>query len=193
MTYRVKGVDGEAPARRTPTTAPSPHRVSVDVAACADVGCGGTMCTEGWCECARAVVPWRAGSAPLKRATLRQCQAQRCGGDRVRRPSRRQPLSVQTGKSGRVLEHRGIPTGRPSAWAVPLRLLRGCEARSEPLLRRERCHHRNVRACGAPRLDPVDTAWCTLTPNVHEAACTIRVVECSQGPFECSVYSSYSN
>ena len=88
---------------------------------------------------------------------------------------------------------REIPTGRPSAWAVPLRLLRGCEARSEPLLRRERCHHRNVRACGAPRLDRVDTAWCTLTPNVHEAACTIPVVECSQGPFECSVYSSYSN
>ena len=86
-----------------------------------------------------------------------------------------------------------IPTGSPSAWAVPLRLLRGCEARSEPLLRRERCHHRNVRACGAPRLHRVDTAWCTLTPNVHEAACTIPVVECSQGPFECSVYSSYSN
>ena len=90
------------------TTALSPHRVSVDVAACADVGCGGTMCTEGWCECARAVVPWRAGSAPLKGAALRQCQTQECGGDSRPPPPRRQPLSVQTGKSGRVFEHRVV-------------------------------------------------------------------------------------
>ena len=55
-----------------------------------------------------------------------------------------------------------IPTGSPSAWAVPLRLLRGCEARSEPLLRRERCHHHTVRVCDAALLVRFDPVWCTL-------------------------------
>ena len=81
MTDRVKGMDGEAPACQPPTTAPSPHRVSVDVAECADMCCTRATCTAGWCKWARAVVPWRGGSAPLKRAALRQCLAQRCGGD----------------------------------------------------------------------------------------------------------------
>ena len=104
-------MDGAPPARQPPTTSPSPHRASKDVAKCADAGSAGAMCTEGWCECARAVVPWRAGSAPLKGAALRQCQTQECGGDSRPPPPRRQPLSVQTGKSGRVVEHRGFCDG----------------------------------------------------------------------------------
>ena len=77
-------------------------------------------------------------------------------------------------------------------WAVPPRLSCTCEVRPELLLLRERCCHHTERACDAPRLVRVDRAWCTPTSSVHKAACTIPVVECSQGPFECSVISSYS-
>ena len=31
------------------------------------------------------------------------------------------------------------------------------------------------------------------TSSMHNAACTIPVIECTQEPFECSVYSSHSN
>ena len=33
----------------------------------------------------------------------------------------------------------------------------------------------------------------TVTSSMHNAACTIPVIECTQEPFECSVYSSHSN
>ena len=78
-------------------------------------------------------------------------------------------------------------------WAVPPRLSCTCEVRPELLLLRERCCHHTERACDAPRLVRVDRAWCTPTSSVHKAACTIPVIECSQGPFECSVNRSYSN
>ena len=87
MTDRVKGMDGEAPACQPPTTAPSPHRVSVDVAECADAGCARATGTAGWCKWARAVVAWRGGSAPLKRTALRQCLAQGAGVIVIRYPS----------------------------------------------------------------------------------------------------------
>ena len=59
----------------------------------------------------------------------------------------------------------------------------------------EHCCHHTERACDAPRLVRVDTAWCTPTSSMHNAACTctIPVIECTQEPFECSVYSSHSN
>ena len=47
--------------------------------------------------------------------------------------------------------------------------------------------------CDAPRLVRVDTAWCTPTSSMHNAAYTIPVIECTQEPFECFVYSSHSN
>ena len=46
----MMGVDGEAPACQPPTSAPSPHRATVDAVQCGDVGCAGAMCTAGWCK-----------------------------------------------------------------------------------------------------------------------------------------------
>ena len=88
---RIRGVDDEAPARQPPTRPPYQHRATADVAACADAGCAGDACTEGCGGCARAVVPWRGGSAPLKRAALRRCQTQLGGGDSRPPPPWRQP------------------------------------------------------------------------------------------------------
>ena len=73
------------------------------------------------------------------------------------------------------------------------RLPHSCEEISEARPSRERCCHHTERACDAPRLVRVDTAWCTPTSSMHNAACTIPVIECTQEPFECSVYSSHSN
>ena len=58
VTYREMGVDGALLACQPSTSAPSPHRATVDVAQCEVVGCQGATCTEGWCKCARAVVSW---------------------------------------------------------------------------------------------------------------------------------------
>ena len=58
VTHPTMGMDGEAPACQPPTTAPSPHRATVDVVQCEDAGNAGAMCTEGWCKSVRAVVPW---------------------------------------------------------------------------------------------------------------------------------------
>ena len=80
----MMGVDGEAPACQPPTSAPSPHRATVDAVQCGDVGCAGAMCTAGWCKCARGVVLWRGWGAPLKGAALGPCQT-RPSGD-IRRP-----------------------------------------------------------------------------------------------------------
>ena len=92
---RIRGVDDEAPARQPPTRSPSQHRATVDVAACADAGCAGNACTEGCGGCARAVVPWRAGSAPLKRAALGACRTRPCGGDSRPPPGQAsQPLKL---------------------------------------------------------------------------------------------------
>ena len=53
-----------------PTSAPSPHRATVDAVQCGDVGCAGAMCTAGWCKCARGVVLWGGWGAPLKGVRL---------------------------------------------------------------------------------------------------------------------------
>ena len=70
------GVHGVPPACQPPTTAPSQHRASMDVAGCADVGCAGAMCTAGWWKLPRAGGARRGASAPLKRAALRPCLSQ---------------------------------------------------------------------------------------------------------------------
>ena len=43
VTYRVMGVDGEALACQPPTSAPSPHRATMDVGQCEDAGCAEAM------------------------------------------------------------------------------------------------------------------------------------------------------
>ena len=62
VTHPMMGMDGEAPACQPPTTAPSPHRATVDVVQCEDAGNAGAMCTDGGVmqvsKSARAVVPW---------------------------------------------------------------------------------------------------------------------------------------
>ena len=68
------------------------------------------------------------------------------------------------------------------------KLRHSCEEISEARPTRERCCHHTERACDASRLVRVDTAWCTPTSSMHNAACTIPVIECTQEPFECSVH-----
>ena len=53
---RIKGLDGEAPARQPPTRSPSQHRATACVAACEMRAVQGTMCKQGCGGCARAVV-----------------------------------------------------------------------------------------------------------------------------------------